>query len=64
MVQYLVQQLFESFPIKNTVFTLDALHGQKKTVKLITENQNGYIITVKKNQPNLRSTIKPLRILH
>ena len=53
-----VQQLFEHFKIKKAVLTLDALHCQKKTVKLITKNQNGYIITVKKNQPNLRRAIE------
>lgn len=55
-----VQQLFKSFQIKKVVFTLDALHCQKKTVKLIDSNQNGYIITVKKNQPTLRHAIKKM----
>jgi predicted transposase YbfD/YdcC len=53
-----VQQLLENFQIKKAVFTLDALHCQKKTVKLITKKQNGYIITVKKNQPNLRRALE------
>lgn len=53
-----VQQLFESFQIKKTIFTLDALHCQKKTVEVIIRKQNGYIIPVKKNQPTLRRAIE------
>lgn len=54
----MVQQLIENFQINQSVFTFDALHCQKKTVNLITKKQNGYIIVVKKNQPNLRRAIE------
>lgn len=53
-----VQFLLENLKMKKVIFTLDALHCQKKTVKLIASIQNGYIITVKKNQPNLRQAIE------
>jgi predicted transposase YbfD/YdcC len=53
-----VQQLFENFQIKKVVLTLDALHCQKKTVEMIIQKQNGYLIPVKKNQPTLRRSIE------
>jgi predicted transposase YbfD/YdcC len=46
-----VQELLNQFEITPTVFTLDALHCQKKTVPTIVENGNSYVITVKPNQP-------------
>lgn len=51
------QQLLKMFKIKHCIFTLDALHCQKKTVTTIVESDNGYVITVKKNQPKLYSSI-------
>jgi predicted transposase YbfD/YdcC len=53
-----VQDLIKKFDIKQSVFTLDALHCQKKTVKAIIESDNDYIITVKRNQPKLHDSIK------
>ena len=50
--------MIKKFNIKQSVFTLDALHCQKKTVKIIIESNNHYIITVKKNQPKLHDSIK------
>jgi len=45
-----VRELLQTLKINKAVFTLDALHCQKKTVELISETNNGYVITVKKNQ--------------
>jgi predicted transposase YbfD/YdcC len=44
--------------LKGAVFTLDALHCQKKTVKSIIDSGNDYVIAVKGNQPHLLQTIK------
>jgi len=52
-----VQDLIQALEIKRSLFTLDALHCQKKTVKLIIDSGNGYVITVKKNQPKLYHSI-------
>ena len=42
------------------MFTLDALHCQKKTVTALTEQGHDYIITVKHNQPTLYEAIASL----
>ena len=49
VVEELVQQLAGS----QVVITADALHMQKKTVQLIIDGGNDYIITIKKNQSSL-----------
>lgn len=49
VVEELVQQLAGS----QVVITADALHLQKKTVQLIIDGGNDYIITLKKNQSSL-----------
>jgi hypothetical protein len=43
--------------IEKSIFTLDALHCQKKTAEEIIASGNGYIITTKMNQPNLYNAI-------
>jgi len=48
-----VQDIARRSGLTNKVFTADALHCQKKTVQLITEGSNDYLIAVKKNQPIL-----------
>lgn len=53
-----VQNLLQTLQISKAVFTLDALHCQKKTVSIITESNNGYLITVKRNQPKLYKAIE------
>jgi predicted transposase YbfD/YdcC len=53
-----VQDIIKKLDIKQSVFTLDALHCQKKTVKIIIESDNDYIITAKRNQPKLHDSIK------
>ncbi|MEG4940814.1 ISAs1 family transposase [Microcoleus sp. F4-D5] len=49
VVEELVQELAGS----QVVITADALHMQKKTVQLIIDGGNDYIITIKKNQSSL-----------
>ncbi|MEA5522377.1 ISAs1 family transposase [Limnoraphis robusta] len=53
-----VQEIIEDLPLKNQVFTLDALHCQKQTVKKIIESKNHYLITVKKNQKKLYQALE------
>jgi hypothetical protein len=53
-----VRTLIDELGIGGAVFTLDALHCQKDTVKTIVESGNDYVIGVKGNQPNLLNTIK------
>ncbi len=51
-------QLIDKLGLKGAVFTLDALHCKKKTVKSIIDSENDYVITVKGNQPRLLQAIK------
>jgi predicted transposase YbfD/YdcC len=53
-----IQQLLSQLKLENHVFTMDALHCQKKTVETIIESNNDYIIKVKKNQPKLQEAIR------
>jgi predicted transposase YbfD/YdcC len=53
-----IQQLLSQLNLENHVFTMDALHCQKKTVETIVESNNDYIIKVKKNQPKLQEAIR------
>jgi predicted transposase YbfD/YdcC len=53
-----IQQLLTQLNLENYVFTMDALHCQKKTVETIIESNNDYIIKVKKNQPKLQEAIR------
>ena len=53
-----IQQLLSQLKLENHVFTMDALHCQKKTVEMIVESNNDYIIKVKKNQPKLQEAIR------
>ena len=49
----LVQEMLESFPLKDMIITLDALHCQTKTAKIIKDNGNEYLLQVKKNQKKI-----------
>jgi len=49
----IVQDIARDSGLTNKVLTGDALHCQKKTVQLITEGNNDYLIAVKKNQLTL-----------
>jgi hypothetical protein len=55
-----VQELLAMLDLKNVTFTLDALHCQEKTVKIIKKTGNNYIIGVKNNQKKLNLDIKKL----
>ena len=48
-----VEELVTKLSGCQVVITADALHCQKKTVELIIDGDNDYIVTVKKNQLNL-----------
>lgn len=54
----LVQQLIKSLGLTGLVFTGDALHCQKETVKAIIESGNDYAIGVKGNQKKLHERLK------
>jgi ribosomal protein L30E len=53
-----VKQLIEMLDLKGVVFSLDALHCQKDTVKTIVKSKNHYVISVKGNQKKLYSIVK------
>jgi len=53
-----VKELIEALDLEGVVFTLDALHCQKKTVEEIIKSKNDYVIGVKGNQKNLLKQIK------
>lgn len=50
--------MLEILHLEDVVFTLDALHAQKKTTQLIIESGNDYVIAVKGNQAKLLQEIK------
>jgi predicted transposase YbfD/YdcC len=54
----IVKSLIKELDLEGVVFTLDALHCQKDTVKTIIESKNDYIIGVKGNQKRLSTLIK------
>jgi hypothetical protein len=55
-----VQELIMMLNLKDATFTLDALHCQEKTTKIIKKTENHYIIGVKDNQKKLNLDIKKL----
>lgn len=55
-----VQDLLEMLDLKDVTFTLDALHCQEKTVKIIKKTGNHYIVGVKNNQKKLCLDIKKM----
>jgi predicted transposase YbfD/YdcC len=52
-----VQEMVKATPLSNYVLTLDAVHCQKETIKMIHQSNNDYLITVKRNQPKLYNTL-------
>ena len=48
-----VEELIQELSGSHVVITADALHCQKKTLALIIDGGNDYIVTIKKNQLNL-----------
>ena len=52
------QEIVSNSSFRNKVFTGDALHSQKETTNIICQNNNDYLITVKKNQKKLYNKIE------
>ena len=55
-----VRTLLGSFDLTGAVVTLDAMHTQTDTAKLITTAGADYVLTVKSNQPRLHRACKKL----
>jgi hypothetical protein len=53
-----VRELIKMLDLKGVIYTMDALHCQKKTVETIINGRNNYCIGVKRNQGNLYKEIK------
>ncbi len=53
-----VRNLIKALKLEGVVFTIDALHCQKKTTKVIKETNNDYIIGLKQNQKKLYNAVK------
>jgi len=56
-----VQEMIKMLDLKDVTFTLDALHCQEKTIKIIKKTGNHYIIGVKDNQKKLSQDIKKMQ---
>lgn len=54
------QDLLETVATENKTFSLDALHCQKQTIKIIIEGNNHYLIPVKKNQKTLYYSLEKI----
>jgi len=54
------RRLIEELGLEGKLFTLDALHCQKETVKAITESGNDVLVQVKANQPKLLDKVTVL----
>jgi len=55
-----VQTLLKRLLLGGKVVTLDALHTQRETARLIREQDGHYVMTVKGNQPELREAVEGL----
>jgi len=53
-----VRELIKMLDLKGVIYTLDALHCQKETVKTIIKSENNYCIGVKGNQKKLYKQLK------
>lgn len=53
-----VQELVKMLNLQDKTFTLDALHCQKETTKIIKKSKNDYIIGAKGNQKKLFNQVK------
>lgn len=54
---HVLQSMVDKLGINKALFTMDAIHCQKNTVKAIIDSGNDYLITVKRNQPKLHDAI-------
>ena len=55
-----VRDLIKQLNLEGVIFTLDALHCQKDTLKQIKESGNDYVVGLKGNQKNLRKKVKKI----
>jgi predicted transposase YbfD/YdcC len=55
-----IPELIKILDISGCIVTIDAMGCQKDIVKLITQKQGDYIITLKKNQGNLYKSVEQL----
>lgn len=55
-----IPELIKVLDIAGCIVTIDAMGCQKEIVKLITQKQGDYIITLKKNQGNLYKSVEQL----
>ena len=56
----IAREIIENLPFNNVVFTFDALHCQKPTLKLIRDKGCDYLVAVKGNQPKLYKEIQKI----
>ena len=52
------QQMIEILNVKGKTITADAMHCQRETCKKITRKGGEYVLTLKKNQPELHEDVK------
>ena len=52
------QEMLEILNVKGKIITADAMHCQKETCKKITRKGGEYVLTLKKNQPELFNDVK------
>jgi len=55
-----VQELIKELGLTGKIFTMDALHCQHKTLKVITKSGNNCIVQVKNNQKNIYQSCQKL----
>ena len=55
-----VQEMIKLLELEDVIFTIDAMHCQKKTTKIIKESNSEYILGVKGNQKKLLNQIKKI----
>jgi hypothetical protein len=55
-----VEAMLLQLQLTGVVFSFDALHAPKKTLALIVEQGNDYLVGVKGNQPKLMQAIEPV----
>lgn len=53
-----VKELIKMLDLENVIFTIDALHCQKKTAQTIIKSNNHYCLGVKRNQKKLHQQLK------
>ena len=54
----MVRKLIKMLDLEGVIFTIDALHCQSETAKIIVESNNDYVLSAKENQPKLLQQLK------